>query len=92
MVRKSVYALAALLAGFGATLAGPARSDAAAPAEACVTGPKLVPTCNVLWGAAAGGFTGKPRDEEHRAWERTSGRTATIFDRGPRSSVGTTVR
>ncbi len=45
----------------------------------CVTGAKLVPSCGVLWGGAAGGFTSKPRDVEHRAWETLSGRTATIF-------------
>jgi hypothetical protein len=45
----------------------------------CVTGALLVPSCGVLWGAAAGGFTSAPRDQELRAWEKTSGRTATIF-------------
>jgi len=82
MLRKSVFSLAALLAGFGMTFAGSAQADAAtpsAPAKTCVTGPKLVPSCNVLWGAAAGGFTGKPRDLEHRNWEKMTGRTATIF-------------
>jgi hypothetical protein len=49
------------------------------PGGKCVTGALLVPTCGVLWGAAAGGFTGKPRDLEHKAWEQTSGRTASIF-------------
>jgi beta-mannanase len=38
-----------------------------------------VPSCGVLWGAAAGGFTTRPRDTELRAWEKTSGRTAAIF-------------
>jgi beta-mannanase len=84
MFRKSVTSLAALVAGVGVALAGPMAADAAtaptAPAKrACVTGAKLVPTCNVLWGVAAGGFTGKPRDLEHRNWEQLSGRTATIF-------------
>src|SRR5438034_4055774 len=33
------------------------RPPGVAPAgPACTIGPKLVPTCNVLWGAAAGGF------------------------------------
>jgi hypothetical protein len=59
---------------------GPAPGPATGPsASRCVTGPKLVPSCGVLWGAAAGGFTGKPRDAELKAWERSSGRTATIF-------------
>jgi len=33
----------------------------------------------VLWGAAAGGFTTAPRDQELLTWEKISGRTATIF-------------
>jgi beta-mannanase len=83
MLRKSVFSLAALVAGFGAALAGPVQADAAvttAPAQRpCVTGPKLVPSCNVLWGAAAGGFSKAPRDLELKRWEQRSGRTATIF-------------
>jgi beta-mannanase len=85
MLRKSVYSLAAVLAGVGAALAGTAGAQAAdatttpAAKTACVTNAKLVPSCNVLWGAAAGGFTGKPRDLELRSWEKLSGRTSTIF-------------
>jgi beta-mannanase len=45
----------------------------------CVTGDKLVPTCGVLWGAAAGGFTDAPRDQALKDWEKLSGRTASIF-------------
>ncbi|BBH70196.1 hypothetical protein ACTI_68810 [Actinoplanes sp. OR16] len=45
----------------------------------CVTGADLVPSCGVLWGGAAGGFTSNPRDAEHKSWEKLSGRTATIF-------------
>jgi beta-mannanase len=45
----------------------------------CVTGALLVPSCGVLWGAAAGGFTAAPRDQALLDWERLSGRTATIF-------------
>jgi beta-mannanase len=48
-------------------------------AARCVTGAKLVPSCGVLWGAAAGGFTGAPRDAELKTWEKRSGRTSTIF-------------
>jgi beta-mannanase len=82
MLRKSVYSLAAVLAGIGAAIAGPVAAQAAPAATKggeCVTDAKLVPNCGVLWGAAAGGFTGKPRDEEHKSWEKLSGRTATIF-------------
>jgi len=82
-VRKSVLSAAVALAATGA-LSAPAPAAAAtapsaAPAGGCVTGPKLVPTCGVLWGAAAGGFTALPRDTELRTWERLSGRTSTIF-------------
>ncbi|WP_250034935.1 glycoside hydrolase family 26 protein [Paractinoplanes maris] len=86
MLRKSVYSLAALVAGVGAAFAaGPATAQAAttptpaAKPAACVTDAKLVPSCGVLWGAAAGGFTNLPRDVEHKNWEKLSGRTATIF-------------
>ncbi|MGK5685084.1 glycosyl hydrolase [Actinoplanes sp. URMC 104] len=84
MLRKTVLSLAALVAGAGAGFAtGPATAEAAvtaAPAtQKCVTDAKLVPSCGVLWGAAAGGFTSLPRDVEHRNWEKLSGRTATIF-------------
>jgi beta-mannanase len=51
----------------------------AAPQGDCVTGALLVPSCGVLWGGAAGGFTTAPRDQELLGWEKTSGRTATIF-------------
>jgi beta-mannanase len=44
-----------------------------------VTGALLVPSCGVLWGAAAGGFTDAPRDQANKDWENLSGRTATIF-------------
>ncbi|BCJ48584.1 hypothetical protein Asp14428_00590 [Actinoplanes sp. NBRC 14428] len=45
----------------------------------CVTGDLLVPSCGVLWGAAAGGFTDAPRDQALKDWEKLSGRTASIF-------------
>ena len=45
----------------------------------CVTGALLVPSCGVLWGAAAGGFTDAPRDKALLDWEKLSGRTASIF-------------
>ncbi|SDT38544.1 glycoside hydrolase family 26 protein [Actinoplanes derwentensis] len=75
-------ALTAVLAGAGVALMGSAAQAApAAPAakSKCTTDAKLVPTCGVLWGGAAGGFTSKPRDLEHKNWEKLSGRTATIF-------------
>jgi hypothetical protein len=56
-----------------------AANKPAAGARGCVTGALLVPTCGVLWGGAAGGFTTAPRDQAVKAWEKLSGRTATIF-------------
>jgi hypothetical protein len=67
--------LTAMLAGAAAAL----MPTAAHASTGCETGPKLVPSCGVLWGAAAGGFTGGPRDLANKGWERESGRTATIF-------------
>ena len=83
--------LSALVAGLGALTWAPAAHAAtsgAASATAgatagdtaqCVTDERLVPSCGVLWGAAAGGFTTAPRDQELKTWENLSGRTATIF-------------
>jgi beta-mannanase/outer membrane biosynthesis protein TonB len=48
-------------------------------APVCTTGALLVPSCGVLWGAAAGGFTDAPRDTALKDWEQLTGRTATIF-------------
>jgi beta-mannanase len=61
--------------------AKPATAQPAKPATTgtCVTGVNLVPTCGVLWGAAAGGFTDTPRDQALKDWEKLSGRTSTIF-------------
>jgi beta-mannanase len=50
----------------------------AAPAD-CTVDAKLVPTCGVLWGAAAGGFLDTPRDAELSKFEEKTGRTATLF-------------
>src|SRR6185503_8453950 len=57
----------------------PTNPAPAASSGGCVTGALLVPSCGVLWGAAAGGFTTAPRDQELLTWEKISGRTATIF-------------
>jgi hypothetical protein len=70
---------------YGNATAGGPRLDvtytAGAPAapNGCVTGALLVPSCGVLWGAAAGGFTATPADQALREWEGITGRTATIF-------------
>jgi hypothetical protein len=58
----------------------PTTAPSTAPtAGDCVAGALLVPSCGVLWGAAAGGFTDAPRDTALKDWEKLSGRTATIF-------------
>jgi hypothetical protein len=69
--------LTAVVAAIGLALGFGAPAQAAAPA--CTTGAKLVPTCGVLWGAAAGGFTSTPRDKALTDWEARTGRTAAIF-------------
>lgn len=74
---RSVTALAALIIGAGTVGAG--AQAAVAAGAACQTGKLLVPTCGVLWGAAAGGFTTAPRDAALKDWENLSGRTASIF-------------
>ncbi|AEV83877.1 endoglucanase [Actinoplanes sp. SE50] len=78
-LRKTVLTLTALVAGLGAATATPAQAATHAADAGCVTGAKLVPTCGVLWGGAAGGFTSAPRDKALKDWENASGRTATIF-------------
>jgi hypothetical protein len=49
------------------------------PAGGCTTGVKLVPTCGLLWGAAAGGFSDVPRDEALKTWDATAGRASNIY-------------
>ncbi|MEV4514867.1 DNRLRE domain-containing protein [Dactylosporangium sp. NPDC049525] len=45
----------------------------------CAVDAKLVPSCGVLWGAAAGGFSDVPRDEALKTFEQKTGRTSTIY-------------
>jgi beta-mannanase len=71
-----------LVAGGLATTGGPASADTdeqGTAAANCKVDAKLVPSCNILWGAAAGGFSQTPRDQALRSWEKASGRTASIF-------------
>jgi beta-mannanase len=60
------------------TTPAPTTAVPTTPAN-CSTGALLVPSCGVLWGAAAGGFTTAPRDTALKDWETLTGRTATIF-------------
>src|SRR3954447_6881636 len=82
----SVLRRAAVAAGASAALiAAAAAPGAAAPAttvtaaKTCKVDAQLVPTCGVLWGAAAGGFTSTPRDQALYQWEKTSGRPTSIY-------------
>jgi beta-mannanase len=61
------------------TTAPPTTAPTTTAPAACVTGALLVPSCGVLWGAAAGGFTDTPRDQALKDWEGITGRTATIY-------------
>src|SRR5258705_468245 len=66
----------------GAGLAAPGAAAAAtlpAAAKTCKVDAQLVPTCGVLWGAAAGGFTSTPRDQALYQWEKTSGQPTSIY-------------
>jgi beta-mannanase len=62
------------------TAAATTTTTTTAPAApVCTVTDKLVPTCNILWGAAAGGFTTTARDQALKDWEAKSGRTASIY-------------
>ena len=72
---------AGVLAGAGT---GGAAFAAAGPvvqatSPRCTVDAKLVPSCGVLWGAAAGGFSDVPRDVALRTFEQKTGRTAAIY-------------
>ncbi|MDG6101432.1 endoglucanase [Dactylosporangium aurantiacum] len=67
---------AGVLAGAGT---GQAAFAATATGAQCTVNAKLVPSCGVLWGAAAGGFSDVPRDEALKTFERKTGRTAAIY-------------
>jgi hypothetical protein len=69
----------ATVAGAGAASAAPAATEKAAAAAPCAVNAKLVPSCNLLWGAAAGGFSETPRDQALREWEKKSGRVASVY-------------
>ncbi|NJC85584.1 DNRLRE domain-containing protein [Planosporangium mesophilum] len=59
--------------------ATPSPSPTTAKPAECTVDAKLVPSCGVLWGAAAGGFSTTPRDQALKDWEAVTGRTASIY-------------
>jgi hypothetical protein len=61
------------------TLKSPPTATPPPVPATCTTDARLVPSCGVLWGAAAGGFSSTPRDVALKEWEQTTGRTSTIF-------------
>jgi beta-mannanase len=77
-VKYNVKATAPTKAPITAPTTAPTAVPTTAP-PGCVTGALLVPSCGVLWGAAAGGFTDAPRDQALKDWETLTGRTATIY-------------
>jgi beta-mannanase len=67
-----------LVVDYTAAVTESTKPEPAKP-ESCTTGNLLVPSCGVLWGAAAGGFTDAPRDTALKDWESLTGRTSTIY-------------
>jgi hypothetical protein len=82
--RLMPVAVVAIGAGVGLGFSGTANAAESAPAAApapakCTVDAKLVPSCGVLWGAAAGGFSDTPRDQALKTFEAKTGRTAAIY-------------
>ena len=83
--RRSVIAAVLPLVLISATIVGAtsfaasAQAATRATAPACTVGAKLVPTCNILWGAAAGGFTSTPPERALKEWDAKAGRTSAIL-------------
>ena len=69
----------AALSFAGTANAAETPTTGAAAKPKCTVDAKLVPSCGVLWGAAAGGFSTAPRDTALKTFEAKSGRTAAIF-------------
>jgi hypothetical protein len=70
----------------------PSSSDSPAPSESpspsptgppstsdCTVAARLVPTCGVLWGVAAGAHTSQPRDQALVDFEQKTGRDQAIY-------------
>jgi len=80
---RRLLPVAAVAIGASAALSFAGTANAAETATAakpkCTVDAKLVPSCGVLWGAAAGGFSSAPRDTALKTFEAKSGRTAAIF-------------
>jgi beta-mannanase len=89
-LRRLAVLLPAALLGFAVL---PYAAHAATPSRAshttkrpagtgpvgCTVSAKLVPSCGLLWGAAAGAFTSTPRDQALRDWEQKTGRTTDVY-------------
>ncbi|WP_051797525.1 glycosyl hydrolase [Catenuloplanes japonicus] len=65
----------------GASGLGPSPSTSASPAAGkdCRVDTKLVPACNVLWGAAPGAFTEERGAQALAEYEQKTGRTQTVY-------------
>jgi hypothetical protein len=61
------------------TPATPAEPPKPAAPPACRVTERLVPQCGILWGAAAGAYSGVPRGVALRAFEWRTGRAATVY-------------
>jgi hypothetical protein len=83
-VSIAVLGLVAIFTG-PATASPPGNAATSASASVpdatsgCTAGTNLVPTCGVLWGAAAGGFTRDSRTSALHSWEQLSGRKTSVF-------------
>ncbi|GGJ99596.1 hypothetical protein GCM10010123_31900 [Pilimelia anulata] len=74
----------------GATRLGPAPAPSGSGklAPDCRVGLKLVPTCGVLWGVAPGAFTVDRGTRALAAFERSTGRTQSIYHAYHRGQKG----
>ncbi|MFI5843405.1 glycosyl hydrolase [Catenuloplanes sp. NPDC051500] len=57
----------------------PTPSTSSSAGKDCRAGAKLVPTCNVLWGAAPGAFTEERGAPALAEYEEKTGRTQTVY-------------
>ncbi|GAB7040517.1 MULTISPECIES: glycosyl hydrolase [Catenuloplanes] len=72
----------------GSSGLGPAPATSAPGRTDCRVGPKLVPTCNVLWGAAPGAFTEARGARALAEYEERTGRTQAVYHAYHRGTNG----